>query len=83
MSASPKVRLVAQIFHLRVNLLSKILGREQTKLLGGKVAITDEYMGISQLLGGRDTCPGCPPKSIPMTHTLTVCFMLLLNFRAN
>jgi len=26
------------------------------------VAITDEAIGISQLLGG----PGCPPKSAPM-----------------
>jgi len=32
--------------------------------LGEKVSITDEIIGISQLLGG--TFPGCPAKSIPM-----------------
>ena len=37
--------------------LSKILG-EQSKYWGQRVAITDEIIGVSQLLGG--TCPDCP-----------------------
>ena len=48
--------------------LSKILGG-QTKILGGeKVVNSDKCMGVSQLLGG--TCPGCPPKSMPMMMEL-------------
>lgn len=42
--------------------LSNILW-EQAKILGQKVAITDETMGISQLLGRP---PVLPPKSTPM-----------------
>jgi|SRR6218665_555788 len=42
--------------------LSKILGENQN--IGEKVVITDECMGVFQLLG--DTHPGCPPNSTPM-----------------
>jgi len=44
--------------------LSKVLGENQN--IGGeqRVVITDEGIGISQLLGGA--CPRCPPKSSPM-----------------
>ena len=38
--------------------LKKILGA--TKILGEKVAITDETIGISQLLGAQ--APAVPPK---------------------
>ena len=48
--------------------LSKILGG-QTKILGEKVVKSDKCMGDSQLLGG--TCPGCSPKSTPMTQQET------------
>ena len=34
------------------------------------MAIAVEYIGASQLL--RGTCPGCHPKSTPMTH-LSLC----------
>jgi len=37
----------------------------QTKILvGQRMVIIDESIGISQLFGG--TCPGCPPKSMPV-----------------
>jgi len=36
------------------------LGRN--KILGGKVVITDESMGISQLFGGH--APGLPPPKV-------------------
>ena len=48
--------------------LSKILGRNniggQTKIVGEKVAITDESTGISQLLGAHAWA--APPKFTPM-----------------
>jgi len=37
--------------------LVKNIGERQTKLLGERVVITAESMGISQLV--VDTCPGC------------------------
>jgi len=44
-------------------LVKKLGGK--TKILGGqKVVKSEKCMGISLLLGG--TCPGCPPKSMPM-----------------
>jgi len=50
--------------------LSKILGG-QTKIFGmQKVVKSDKCMGVFQLLGG--TCPGCSPKSMPVTPRLPI-----------
>jgi len=39
------------------------------------VEITDEIIGISQLLGG--TCPGCP-KSLCLCHNTWVCTQICI-----
>ena len=45
------------------------------KYWGQKVVKSDKCMYVSQLLGG--TCPGCPPKSMPMIVALVNhCFIL-------
>ena len=59
--------------------LVRFTGVDLSKILGGKpeswgkmVSITDEYMGVSQLLGARARAA---PKSTPMvrfTHTCTM-----------
>src|SRR6218665_2767255 len=56
-------RIYFDISHWRR--LVKNIGWANQNIGGQKMVKSDKCMGISQLLGG--TCPGCPPKSVPMT----------------